>query len=76
MRSKGRQTIPAGAVMVLEMPGGGGYGPPDQRDPAAVLADVRSGFVSRQEARKTYGVTITDDLRLAHADTETLRAGP
>ena len=56
MRSKGRQTIPAGEVLVLEMPGGGGYGAPSQRDKDAVKADLRSGFVSAAAARETYGV--------------------
>ncbi len=56
MRSKGRQTIPAGEVLVLEMPGGGGYGLPAERDPDAVRADLRAGFVSASEARETYRV--------------------
>jgi N-methylhydantoinase B len=56
MRSKGRQTIPAGEVLVLEMPGGGGYGAPSQRDPAAVRADLRAGFISQNAARKDYGI--------------------
>jgi N-methylhydantoinase B len=55
MRSKGRQTIPAGEVLVLEMPGGGGYGAPSERDPAAVQADLRAGFVSPEMAKKHYG---------------------
>ncbi len=55
LRSKGRQTIPAGEVLVLEMPGGGGYGAPSERDPAAVESDLRAGFVSAQAARDLYG---------------------
>jgi N-methylhydantoinase B len=38
--------------------GGGGHGPPAERDPAAVLEDVRDGFVSREAARDVYGVDI------------------
>jgi N-methylhydantoinase B len=56
MRSKGRQTIPAGEVLVLEMPGGGGYGSPGERDPAAVATDLRAGFISAGRARKDYGL--------------------
>jgi N-methylhydantoinase B len=26
--------------------GGGGYGPPGERDPAAIAADLRDGFIS------------------------------
>ncbi len=31
-RSKGKQTVPAERHVVLELPGGGGYGPPERRD--------------------------------------------
>ncbi|MFS8532053.1 hydantoinase B/oxoprolinase family protein [Sphaerobacter thermophilus] len=34
--------------LVLHIPGGGGYGPPDQRDPALIEADIRSGLVTPQ----------------------------
>lgn len=37
---------------------GGGYGDPIDRDPARVLADVDQGVVSREGARKQYGVVI------------------
>ena len=39
-------------------PGGGGYGDPLSRDPAAVVADVRSGMVSIDQAERLYGVSI------------------
>jgi len=58
MRSKGRQTIPAGEVLVLEMPGGGGYGLASERDPAQVKADLRAGFVSEEAAREHYGTKV------------------
>jgi N-methylhydantoinase B len=56
LRSKGRQTIPAGEVLVLEMPGGGGYGLASERDPARVRADLRAGFVSEEAVRADYGL--------------------
>ena len=40
--------------------GGGGYGDPLERDPERVAADVRKGYVSREEARRTYGVVVDD----------------
>ena len=42
----------------LDLPGGGGVGAPEQRDPKAVLADVVDGYVSVDAARSIYGVTI------------------
>lgn len=39
----------------LETPGGGGYGPADARDPAAVARDVAQGHVSEQAADAAYG---------------------
>jgi N-methylhydantoinase B len=37
--------------------GGGGYGPPAERDPDFVLADVRNGYVSRDVALRDYGIS-------------------
>ncbi len=45
-RSKGKQTIPAERRLVLELPGGGGFGPPDERDPELIANDVAQGYVS------------------------------
>ena len=47
--------------------GGGGYGPPEDRDPSDVLWDVRNGKVSLERARQVYRVavdaaTLTVDL--------------
>ena len=62
---RGRQPIPkitslveAGAVVSIELPGGGGFGKPMEREPTAVLADVRNGYVSREAAEREYGVVI------------------
>ena len=38
--------------------GGGGYGPPEERDPSAVLRDVLEGKVSAERARDVYSVAI------------------
>jgi N-methylhydantoinase B len=60
----------------LSSPGGGGVGDPRFRDPAAVLADVRDGLVSREAARDVYGVALTADGRAVDEPaTATLRAG-
>jgi N-methylhydantoinase B len=41
-------------VVVVETPGAGGYGPPSERDPEAVLVDVREGYTSEEHARRHY----------------------
>ena len=38
LRNKGFQVIPKGDRLLIEMPGGGGYGEPFERPPAAVAA--------------------------------------
>jgi N-methylhydantoinase B len=40
-----RVELPAGARMLIEAAGGGGYGDPANRDPAARAADRREGYV-------------------------------
>ena len=45
MQAKGRQLVPAGRRLVLELPGGGGYGPPDRRDPPQAVRDGENGYV-------------------------------
>ncbi len=55
LRGKGKETVPAGAILVLETPGGGGIGDPTSRDPAAVRADLEAGLVSEAAARESYG---------------------
>jgi N-methylhydantoinase B len=42
----------------LNLPGGGGYGDPQERDPQAVLRDVIAGYVSIEAAERDYGVVV------------------
>ena len=44
----------------LETPGGGGYGNPHRRDPAALAADLRGGKVSEAAARRDYGDALVE----------------
>ena len=55
-----RVEIPAGAVVHLRTGGGGGYGAPSERDPAAVHDDVRNGYVSEAKAREHYPHAFTE----------------
>jgi len=55
MRGKGTQSLPPGARLVLELPGGGGFGDPVKRDRAAVAHDVRNGYITDEAARTVYG---------------------
>ena len=43
---KGKQTVPADRHLVLELPGGGGFGDPDERDPDEVANDRAQGYVN------------------------------
>ncbi len=70
------EPMAADEVLVNNSGGGGGWGPALERDPEAVLADVREGYVSIEAARRDYGVVIDEaTLRLDQAATATLRAG-
>jgi N-methylhydantoinase B len=72
MRPKGRQTVPPRDTIRLELPGGGGFGDPLQRDPVRVLDDVLDGLITAEEARRDYGVAV-DKGRLDLAQTKKLR---
>ena len=54
--------LESGESLVYEFGGGGGWGDPFLRDPAAVLDDVWDELVSIDAARRDYGVVITGSL--------------
>lgn len=72
-------TLAPGELIGTRTTGGGGYGPPAERDPQAVLRDVRDGYVSLGRARSVYGVAINGDadkpetLKVDEVDTRQLR---
>jgi N-methylhydantoinase B/oxoprolinase/acetone carboxylase alpha subunit len=49
-------TLRTGDQVKILMPGGGGYGPPEQRDREKVRRDVAEGFISERAARESYGL--------------------
>jgi N-methylhydantoinase B len=58
IRPKGRQTVPPRDAIRLELPGGGGFGDPRERDRQRVIDDVRDGLISTEEAERDYGVVV------------------
>jgi N-methylhydantoinase B len=58
MPSKFTEWIRRGETLDHFQAGGGGYGDPFERDPAAVLEDVREGLVSHERAASDYGVVV------------------
>ncbi len=49
-------------LVVFETPGGGGMGPPAERDPAQLQADLKSGLVTEEGAARDYGVQTTGEI--------------
>jgi N-methylhydantoinase B len=62
--------INKGDGFTVETAGGGGFWSPFERDPERVLADVRSGYVSLEAARRDYGVVIRQHGRRFERDIE------
>lgn len=63
MKSKGLDTLRAGDLLSVRLPGAGGYGDPHQRDRALVMQDLRDEKISKESAARDYGVEAspTDD---------------
>ncbi len=65
--------VKRGTVIRSLTGGGGGYGAPLERDPAAVREDVIDGYVSTAAAKEHYGVHFTADLEIDAAETAAAR---
>jgi len=74
IRSKGRQTVPGGDFIRLELPGGGGFGDPRTRDAGQVASDVADGIISREIAERDYRVALSADGSVDRTRTAQLRA--
>jgi N-methylhydantoinase B len=70
--SKTTVELEPGDVISVRTCGGGGYGPPEEREPARVLRDVLEGKVSVERARDVYRVAIRGGS-VDEAETEALR---
>jgi N-methylhydantoinase B len=53
--AKGRVVLPEEARVLLELPGGGGFGNPRERSREAIELDVAEGYVTREVALRDYG---------------------
>lgn len=53
--SKGEVRVKAGKTLVFETPGGGGFGPPLDRDGKSLRRDLDEGLISLNAARDIYG---------------------
>jgi N-methylhydantoinase B len=69
-----RELFPAGASVVVETAGGGGWGNPLERDAAEVCNDVIEEFISIDAAREDYGVVVNPDKTVDYVATDALRA--
>ena len=57
LKGKGRQSVPRGQRLVLQLPGGGGYDDPKLRSREQILADLAAGYISAEQAERDYGIT-------------------
>ncbi|MCP4388290.1 MAG: hydantoinase B/oxoprolinase family protein, partial [Gammaproteobacteria bacterium] len=54
MQSKGKQWIPDDRHLVLNLPGGGGYGDPTKRERTLVERDLAREYIDPEQAAKDY----------------------
>jgi N-methylhydantoinase B len=69
-----RVVLEPGETIISISSGGGGYGPPHERDVERVLHDVSDGWVSAERAREVYGVVVGEDGALDEEATRARRA--
>ncbi len=60
LRSKGIDKLNRGDVVRIVTPGGGGFGAPAARAPAAIARDLADGKVSAEHVRQAYGQALLD----------------
>ena len=58
LHAKSLVDLGAGDVVHVNLPGGGGYGNPLQREVQRVLWDVIEGYITPEEAEQNYGVMV------------------
>lgn len=66
-------TLQTGEMIISHCCGGGGYGPPETREPERVQKDVVEGWVSAERARDVYRVAVDGNGTLDLDETARLR---
>jgi N-methylhydantoinase B len=73
--AKTKYILKPGQKVTLELPGGGGFYPPEDRDPEMVREDVIDGLISLAQAREAYRVALDPEtLELNAQEVESLRS--
>jgi N-methylhydantoinase B/oxoprolinase/acetone carboxylase alpha subunit len=67
--------LPARARLELKVGGGGGYGPPGERDPERIAIDLLGGFVDEDYVRRNHPDQLESALQIRDRLLEQLRAG-
>ena len=77
LSSKTTVELRVGDTISYQTCGGGGYGPPERREPQEVVRDVREGKVSQEQAERVYGVALdTEKWTVDAGETAQLRERP
>jgi N-methylhydantoinase B len=71
--SYARVLLEPGERVVSQTSSGGGYGPPEERDPRRVEKDVREGWVTAEKAWTVYRVVLDADGSVDESGTARLR---
>lgn len=61
LHSKETRSIKRGDILSFRLSGAGGYGPPENRDPAAIEQDIKDGYVTEEGAANDYGRVISEN---------------
>ena len=60
--------LKAGDSIRIDTPGGGGFGPPSERDPDALAADLRDEIINVDDAERYYGASLTQAALRLHGE--------
>ncbi|CAN5773719.1 hydantoinase B/oxoprolinase family protein [soil metagenome] len=75
VRGKGALALNPDTIITLELPGGGGFGNPFDRDSLDVSRDVVNGIVSPAAAKERYGVAVNPSGIVDASETKRMRTG-